>query len=593
MIFKTADINKNNSYILKCMTAFLITAIFCLSSCGIFKKSETAVSDKHPLSEEQRIENSALFIDAFKESMLGNDQKAMEMYGKCIKEDPSNAAAMFELSKILGLRKNYKEALVLAQRAVKTDPDNPWYQQLLASLYMITDRYNEAADVYENLSKKHPENVGYLIDWANAYIYGRNISEAIKVFDIIESKMGITEEISIQKEKLYLSLKKSDKAIEELQKLISKFPDESKYYNLLAELYFNNSEYDKAFEIYNKILEIAPDDPYVHLALSQYYKVKGDKEKSFEEMELAFKNKKFSIDSKVAILIQYYTALELSSDSVTNKEALALSEILSQSYPNDAKSHSIHADLLYRDKKVKDARDEYRKVIALDSSKYLVWEQLLRIEAELNDTNAMADESKTAIELFPLQPVPYFFSGVSEFNLKKYDEAIDAFKKGAEITVDNNALLIWFYTYLGDAYHQKANNSESDKAYEKVLELDSKNSYVLNNYSYFLSERGENLEGAEKMAKKANELEPDNSSYLDTYAWVLYKMGRLDEAKKWSEKSMENGGKDNADILEHYGDILYKLNDVDNAYNYWLKAKEAGEGSKFLEQKIRDKKLYE
>jgi hypothetical protein len=45
--------------------------------------------------------------------------------------------------------------------------------------------------------------------------------------------------------------------------------------------------------------------------------------------------------------------------------------------------------------------------------------------------------------------------------------------------------------------------------------------------------------------------------------------------------------------LEHYGDVMYKLGKKEEALRYWKKAREAGEGSKYLKQKIDDKTLYE
>jgi hypothetical protein len=48
-----------------------------------------------------------------------------------------------------------------------------------------------------------------------------------------------------------------------------------------------------------------------------------------------------------------------------------------------------------------------------------------------------------------------------------------------------------------------------------------------------------------------------------------------------------------AEVLEHYGDVLYKLGDHEKALEYWIKAKNKGQGSDFLEKKIMEKKLYE
>jgi len=41
------------------------------------------------------------------------------------------------------------------------------------------------------------------------------------------------------------------------------------------------------------------------------------------------------------------------------------------------------------------------------------------------------------------------------------------------------------------------------------------------------------------------------------------------------------------------GDVYFQLGDSDSALIYWEKAKKLGEGSKYLEQKIAEKTLYE
>ena len=217
---------------------------------------------------------------------------------------------------------------------------------------------------------------------------------------------------------------------------------------------------------------------------------------------------------------------------------------------------------------------------------------VLVIDAELMDSESMLKESKIAIDLFPTQPIPYLLNGMANTQLNKHDEAIEVLIQGINYVVKNDLLLSQFYSNLGDTYNKVKNYKASDESYEKALELDPQNVYVLNNYSYYLSFRKEKLERAETMSKKSNEIDPKNSSFQDTYGWVLYQSGKYSEAKKWIEKAIESGGK-NAVILEHYGDILYQLGDIENAHLQWIEAKQKGTGSEFLEKKITDKKLYE
>ena len=107
-------------------------------------------------------------------------------------------------------------------------------------------------------------------------------------------------------------------------------------------------------------------------------------------------------------------------------DVFELAQILVKTHPDDPKAHSMYGDFLLDDKKYAEARDEFRKVIAIDSSRYAVWESLLNAEIQLADYNALENESNRAIELFPLLPVPYLFKGVALLEKKQYDDAISA-----------------------------------------------------------------------------------------------------------------------------------------------------------------------
>jgi predicted Zn-dependent protease len=115
---------------------------------------------------------------------------------------------------------------------------------------------------------------------------------------------------------------------------------------------------------------------------------------------------------------------------------------------------------------------------------------------------------------------------------------------------------------------------------------------VLNQYSYFLALRKQNLEKAEKMAALLVKNNPDNPTFLDTYAWVLYMREKYKDAKKIIERAV-NSGNANATHLEHYGDILYQLGEIDAAVKQWERARGLNANSETLNKKIANRKIYE
>ena len=66
------------------------------------------------------------------------------------------------------------------------------------------------------------------------------------------------------------------------------------------------------------------------------------------------------------------------------------------------------------------------------------------------------------------------------------------------MVIENPNLLSQFYASLGDAHYAKDELNKSDDAYNKSLEILPENTYVLNNYSYYLSLRKTRLQQAAK-----------------------------------------------------------------------------------------------
>ncbi len=576
---------------------FIILSI--IGGCSMFKKTtspkkmsqdknETPGIAEKKLTPKEEIEVSTIFIEANKQKILGNLVAASDLFKECIKKDPLHAPSYFELAKINAAMELSDDAIKNLQKAIEINPDNIWYQIYLAKIYQNRSQYEKAGDVYEKISSNHPGDLEYMYDWAMIELLAHNYKEALKLYNRIEEKIGISEEISIQKEKIYLRLENVDKAVEEIQKLIDAFPDVPKYYRLLAELYEADNKPKKALEVYNKLKELDPGNPAVHLSLAKHYHQQGQAEKSFHEIKKAFKNENLDIDTKVKILLTYYITNQYEK---YKEEAIELAKILIDTHPDDPKAHSVYADFLKREKRYNEAIAEFEKVIELDDSRYVVWEQLLILYSNVQDFQSMQEKSKQAMELFPQQPLPYFFHGMSNIQLKNYKQAIDALNSGKNLVLDDKKFKAQFFASMGDAFYELDNMEKAFEAYENSLLYNPDNAYVLNNYSYYLSLRDKNLEKAQIMAEKANELQPGSPAYLDTYGWVMFKLGKYEEAGKLISEAIKKGGDTDGTILEHMGDIQFKLGNNEQALEYWKKAKETGEHSETIDKKIKEKSL--
>ncbi|MEP7170149.1 MAG: tetratricopeptide repeat protein [Bacteroidota bacterium] len=566
----------------------------CKSTGDVAKSSagkKTSSSGRKELSEDERTNVTYLFYNANKEKITGNIDKAADLFAQCIRMDGRNDASMYELAQIYNSKKKFNDALFFARSAAEINPKNNWYELLLGELLQQAGKYNEAVAVYEKLVKDNSERIDFYFDLANAYLFAGKTEDAIKVFDKLEEQSGVEKGIVLQKERLYLKLGKTEKAAAELEKLITTNPKDMEVYSLLVELYQVNNMKDKALETIKRMEQISPDNPRIYLSLAEYYRSNNEKEKSFEQLKKAFGSPQLDSDVKLRILTSYVKLVQV--DSTMLDQSLELSKILSETHPSEALVHAIHGDFLSIAKKYEEARKEYKASLAIDNKNEMVWQQLVVDESQLEAIDSMLTETDEAISLFPNNAVFYLFNGMAKSQKKQYDEAVKILLSGSKLVIDNEIQLFEFYSRLGDNYNELKNYPESDKYYDKALEIEPKNSFTLNNYSYYLSVRGEKLDKAETMSKLSNEITPNQASFQDTYAWIFYKEGKFNDAKEWIEKAMTNGGDKNGTILEHYGDVLFKLGQTEKAIEFWNKAKAAGEASDLLDKKIAEKKLYE
>jgi predicted Zn-dependent protease len=341
------------------------------------------------------VSNISMLIEAKKNEITGNEEKAEELFRQYINKYPDDATAYFELARIVANKKQVHEAADLAGNAVKLDPSNSWYQLFYAEVLQLDGKYKDAISVYERITEKNPDNLDYYYQLAALYLSTEKYPDAVKVYDKIENKVGISEEISLQKEKIYLLLNDLPKAQHELETLVAAYPDDTHYLSILAEFFMNNKMQDKGLETYRKIQQADPENPYVHMSMADYYRKNGEKQKAFEELKLGFANPNLDIDSKVNILLSFFNINQLPEDS--KAMVFELTRILTSVHPNDPKAHSIYGDFLVQDKKNEEAREEYLKVIALDA-----------LTLFLRNTTTWLNIANGRSNCFPISLIPIF-----------------------------------------------------------------------------------------------------------------------------------------------------------------------------------------
>lgn len=577
--------------------AYIAFVLILASSCGTAKKQAKSTPQtktealENPISEDDKNEFEYTFIDGLKQKMIGNQQAAIALFSKCLLINPNSSSAMFELAKIHSGSGDQTSSSLLLEKAINIEPENKWYKLLLAQIYQQGKQFQKAADLYQQLSKIEPDNQEYLYMNAALLASAKKYDQAIEVYNQLEKKVGINDQISAEKQQIYQAEGKKKEALAELQKLIDFNPKEPRYYGLMADYYLSEKDEDTALKYYLKVLEIDPDNGFVLFSLTSFYRQKEDHEKAWEYIRKGFLNKTVEVDTK----IQYFLMMTSGTDKpfFTDGQISELIDILVKTNPEDYRVYTIYAEQLISKGKLAEAREQLRKVLETEKDNYAIWERMILISNDMLDFKSIYADCDKALELFPNQPALYGLKAVACLQLEKYTEAIDVLNEGEPYLLDNKLMKIQFGLYRAEANYKLNKVEEAFKSFEAVIQLDPENWLAMNNYAYYLSLRNENLERAEELSSKVVRANPENSTYLDTYAWVLFMRTNYSLAKFYMDIAIKNGGDKNGTIVEHYGDILFMLGEKDNAIEQWKKARDTGEGSTLLNEKIKQQRYLD
>lgn len=535
-------------------------------------------------SEKDLINAEFIYLTGMKFYILDNYKDALSSFKTSLKLNPKAIATHYKLADCYLQLDKLEEAEKEAIKTLELDNTNEYYHLMLINIYKKQKKYENLTTAYSDLLKvKKREN--YYFDWATSYIYLSKPEKSLEVYDKYETRFGVSEFAIQQKQRIYRLLGQDEKLLFEGQKLVDNFPNEMQYLmNQVKDLlhYKRESEAKKLLKTTLERNVVFSKSPELILLNAIILKKEGDFELYQKEMKKAFTFKELSLKSRLEILM----SLKLSQDLALGTE-LAKNTITH--FPSSSRANLMYGDFMKAARNNAEARDYYLKAVNLNGNRLQVWLQVIQYDWELNQIDSMLKHSESALEMFPNQPSLYYYNGMANYIGKDYEEAKLALEYGKKI-VGNPQTLSQFNSQLGDIYNQLKEYQKSDAAYESVLSFDSKNIYVLNNYSYFLSLRKDKLEKAVLMCKRLVLLMPNQATYLDTYAWVLFVKGDYKEAKKLLKQAVQTS--DDATIVEHYGDVLFKLGENDKALIQWKKALDSGaDNPAKLKIKIADKKL--
>lgn len=177
--------------------------------------------------------------------------------------------------------------------------------------------------------------------------------------------------------------------------------------------------------------------------------------------------------------------------------------------------------------------------------------------------------------LFPDQAMFHVHAAMAQRSLLKWDEAVRAFERAAELAEGGASELVnhRFYFQYGVTLERAGRHEEAGRQFEKSITVTPQDdpeaaASAMNYLGYMWLELDRHLDKAGELIRKANELQPDTVAYIDSLGWWHYKKGdypaALHELQRAAALLPEPQAED-AEIFEHIGRVHLALKQPEQA----------------------------
>lgn len=552
----------------------IIICIIFISSVGVL------------MAQEQEVDNEYEYalIEAVKQKNLGNIPDAIKLYKLVIKEKPDVSVAYFELGSIYMMTNQPELAEEYLEQAYEQDPTNYWYTGSYIEILVYNKKYKEAKGILNRLIRKEDNNVEYKFQLARLYVESGKEKKSLNMLDQIEKENGYSEKVTLLKASIYEDIGKFDLAKQEIDRVLALFPESLQFRIVAAELCLKSGKDDEAAEYYKQVFEIDSTNIFAITNLTDYYRKKEDYGNSFYYLKKSFENPQIDRKRKLAILTYY-----LSEENYVNNYMDDLDNLVTvylKEYPDDPDGKLVAVDFYINKKDYEKAYFILNDYLGLKEAPYPVWMQavLLANAASLNEE--LVDITNKALKNYGDSVDIVFFRAIGLYGLDRYNDVIETLDTLNFDQYSNEEYSKSSLNLLAESYYREGDYVKSDSIYEALIEQNSSDYIAMNNYSFYLAERGVNLERARLLSYATIRSNPENATFLDTYAWILFKMEDYDNSEKYIREALNKGGENDPEVNEHAGDIQNALGSYSLAKKYYEKALILGGDKERLKKKI-------
>lgn len=559
--------------------------IVCFWGLAIPFASQAQQDTTKKTSEKEFITAQTEYIKGLQEFENGNYERALDHLIMAYAKVPEHAGINYALSDAYFQLDDLANAAFYGKKAAELEPQNKWYHLKLAQIYRRAGKNQATIDELNKALEYHPNSIDVLYELASIYAEHKEYLQSNKVYDRLLDMTGPDIGIFIQKLHNFNELGLQDSSIVQLENIRTLDPDNLSTMQMLSNYYLEVDRPGQAKNMLHKALEKNRRDPKTLVMLADIYV----EEAKWDSVGTLLGNVVSDpiIEHQAKLDVARYLFSRYQQEPENRQLTDALRHLLDQfvsSEPAYGAAHALAADFYLNENNHTRALQALAKTNELMPDNDVAWRQHLQLLLMEGNYDKALEVGLEADKYVPQDPFILYFIGSAHLQSGQPQQAVGWFDKATK-TPSRKPFKSAIYSSLADAYTSMDQWNKAVESYEQALNLDPENHTALNNYAYYLSEREERLDHAEKMALKAVDLVPNNASYLDTIGWVYYKKGNYEKASRYIKASIDTG-QASAEVMEHMGDVMAKLKKPHEARNWWQKALKKDSSRTYLKDKI-------
>lgn len=566
------------------LSLILITGIACQGT----KPPPTVEAPIVPQFTQAELDQAnTYFMQGVVAFELQDYEEALDLLMMAYLRLPEHGGVNFALADAYLANADPVSASFYAREAIKAEPKNRFYHMKLAEIHLRGGHHSASIEALTNALAAFPNDLEFMYLLASTYTDQGDFRRSNQLYDRILKQDPTELSVYYQKFRNHTGLNEPDSAAVQMEMIRKRDPSNLLAAQTLAQLYLTMKQPEKAKGVYQDVLSRYPEKIELKIGLTDIHLTLKEWEDAGTLMSSVMESPTVGIETKIELMRYLLGKMDEDVGNESMKAMVTrLMEQFSATESTNATAQALAADYYSLIEDNENALIKIEATLALEPENANAWRQRMQLLYMAERQDELISLAQDAETYAPEDAFIRFFVGMAYFLKQDHANASLWLTRASEVPSRPPFKSIVLGS-LGDVTYQLDDWDNAKRHYEAALKQNPENDTVLNNYAYYMSLKGEELEKAKKMSELALRISPKNPSFLDTLGWIYYLMGDYENALYYISSSLENGSQ-SAEVLEHKGDVLSKLGRYKEAIEFWNKSLETDPKRQYLLERIEE-----